>query len=39
MNLATTIKLNNESVGELQFHKTSRKVIKFRLFRKFLKII
>ena len=36
---STTLKLNNESVGELQFHKTSRKVIKFRFFRKFLKII
>lgn len=36
---STTIKLKDVSVGELQFHKTSRKVIKFRFFSKFLKII
>ena len=36
---STTIKLKNKSVDELQFHKTSRKVIKFRFFSTFLKII
>ena len=34
----THYKLNRKTL-ELQFHKTSRKVIKFRFFRKFLKII
>ena len=36
---STTIKLNDESIGELQFHKTSRQVIKFRFFYKFLNTI
>lgn len=36
---STTIKLNDLSIGELQFHKSSRKVIKFRFFSKFLNSI
>ena len=34
---STIIKLNNISVGELQFHKSSRKVIKFRFYSTFLR--
>tara|TARA_B100001564_G_scaffold355576_1_gene368136 strand:+ start:2116 stop:2946 length:831 start_codon:yes stop_codon:yes gene_type:complete len=33
---SSIIKLNGAPVGELQFHKTSRQVIKFRFFSKFL---
>ena len=36
---STTIKLNDLSIGELQFHKSSRKVVKFRFFSKFLNSI
>ena len=34
---STTIKLKNLTIGELQFHKTSRNVVKFRFDSKFLK--
>jgi len=33
---STTLKINNIPIGELQFHKTSRKVLKFRFYRSFL---
>lgn len=33
---STTLKINNNPIGELQFHKTSRKVLKFRFYRSFL---
>lgn len=36
---SSIIKLNGATVGELQFHKTSRQVIKFRFFSKFLNTI
>lgn len=36
---SSLIKIGELSVGELQFHKTSRNVIKFRFFSKFLKTI
>ena len=36
---SSLIKMGELSVGELQFHKTSRNVIKFRFFSKFLKTI
>ena len=33
---ATTLKINNQSIGEIQFHKSSRQQVKFRFFRSFL---
>jgi len=32
----TTLKIDNKSIGEIQFHKSSRQQVKFRFFRSFL---
>lgn len=33
---STTLKMDNISIGEIQFHKSSRKQVKFRFYRSFL---